>query len=218
MVIRVFSTSVVATLLVSVVLYFLNSDFISLIWLESAWESLRSQLGISFLVKIGALIYIAALFEELLKYIVVRETAVGKWFFDEPVDAMEYMVISALGFAAVENVLVVTQFENLGAVLQVTIARFLGATLIHTVASGVVGYFLARELFRGPEKRVEIKPINIFWGLILGSGLHAIYNWIIMSSNQLSKGGYGYLLLAFLVLSWAGVLYLFARLNRQSVA
>lgn len=218
MVIRVFSASVVATLLVSVLLYFLNSDFISLAWFISVWESISSRPAISFLVKIGGAIYVAAFFEELLKYFVVRETAVGEWFFDEPVDAMEYMVIAALGFAAVENVLVVTQFEKMTAVFQVTLARFLGATLIHTVASGVVGYFLARELFRGPEKRVKIRPINIFWGLALGSGLHAIYNWIIMSSNQLKREGYGYILLAFLVLSWAGVLYLFARLNKKSVA
>lgn len=218
MVIRVFSASVVATLLVSVLLQLINSGFISLVWLESIWESLSRRPGISFLVRIGGLIYIAALFEELLKYFVVRETAVGKWFFDEPVDAMEYMVISALGFSAVENVLYVVQVDKLISAVQVTVARFLGATLIHTVASGVLGYFLAREVFRGPDKRVEIRPANIILGLVLGAGLHTIYNWIIMSSNQLHKGGYGYILLAFLVLSWASLLYLFARLNKKSVA
>ena len=41
-----------------------------------------------------------ALIEEVLKYLVVREKVLKNPEFDEPIDAVLYMIIAALGFAA----------------------------------------------------------------------------------------------------------------------
>ena len=50
-------------------------------------------------------VILLATIEEGLKYAVVYAGALKTRFYDEPVDAMIYMVTTALGFAAVENVL-----------------------------------------------------------------------------------------------------------------
>ena len=50
-----------------------------------------------------------ALVEELLKYLVVRNQVLSHKEYDEPIDAMLYMIIAALGFAALENILILFQ-------------------------------------------------------------------------------------------------------------
>jgi len=47
-----------------------------------------------------------ALVEEVLKYLVVRGKVVKSPELDEPLDLMLYMIIAALGFAALENILI----------------------------------------------------------------------------------------------------------------
>jgi RsiW-degrading membrane proteinase PrsW (M82 family) len=42
---------------------------------------------------------------EIFKYLVVRFKVIKNPAFDEPTDIMLYMIIAALGFAAVENIL-----------------------------------------------------------------------------------------------------------------
>src|SRR3989338_2523068 len=50
-----------------------------------------------------------ALVEELVKYFVVRAKVMENSALDEPIDVMLYMIISALGFAALENILLLSQ-------------------------------------------------------------------------------------------------------------
>ena len=87
--------------------------------------------------------------EEILKYLVVKKTVLNHREFDEPVDAMIYMIVAALGFAALENLLIllpmIANFQFFDAAF-VSIFRFVGATFLHALASGLVGYFLALSL------------------------------------------------------------------------
>ena len=48
---------------------------------------------------------VAGFVEEYFKYLVVRFKVLNSPEFDEPVDAMIYMIIAGLGFAALENIL-----------------------------------------------------------------------------------------------------------------
>lgn len=125
---------------------------------------------------------IIALVEETSKFLFVKEKVVNHWEFDEPVDAMIYMIIVALGFAALENTLVL--FSNSGdyiisSVIQeaalISSFRFLGATFLHALASGTIGYFLALSFFK-PAKRLEL----ILKGLIIATLLHGLFNISIM--------------------------------------
>jgi len=122
-----------------------------------------------------------AIIEEVLKffaaYLVVRRSK----FFDEPVDAMIYMIIAALGVATIENVsvaLTMISLNNLGNVFRTIVLRFLGATLLHTLSSGIVGYYWAIGMLK------RAVGFYIARGLIFASVLHIIFNYLILIFNN----------------------------------
>lgn len=91
--------------------------------------------------------------------------------FDEPVDAMIYMIVAALGFATVENI--AASFNAPGLTFETTSLRFIGATLLHTLSSGLVGYFWAKYLI---YKKGEL----IIQGGIFAILLHVVFNYLII--------------------------------------
>lgn len=126
---------------------------------------------------------VIALTEEVVKYLVVRWVIFGSGELDEPLDIMLYMVVAALGFAALENVLYLfSPIDNLSlaAVLQITITvsflRFIGATFLHTLCSGLLGYFMALSSLRG-KHRFRLTAL----GLALAVGLHGLYDFSIIN-------------------------------------
>lgn len=123
-----------------------------------------------------------ALVEEFLKYLVVKEKVLKNPAFDEPTDAMIYMVISGLGFAAMENILVLSPFGNvLGTAAYVSALRFVGATFLHALCSATIGYFLALSFYHRSKRF-----ILFFIGLAIATILHGLYNFsIIKSANNL---------------------------------
>ena len=121
---------------------------------------------------------LVALVEELSKYLIVKEKVVNDPEFDEPVDTMLYMIIIALGFAALENILYLLPTRKLlffSEILRMTVAisflRFIGATFLHALCSGTLGYFLALSFFE-TKKRSKL----ILKGVIMATVLHALYN------------------------------------------
>lgn len=107
--------------------------------------------------------------EEGLKYLVIRELVARNPAFDEPVDAVIYAIIAALGFATLENILAAIVFGQ-----EAVLIRFATATLLHAVASGIVGYHLALSRFgRQPQKKGLIAQ-----GLVIAILLHGLYDTI----------------------------------------
>lgn len=135
--------------------------------------------GSKILVQIGYIFLGVALVEEFLKYLVVENKyfgALGESEFDEPLDVMLYMIISALGFAALENVLLffygnLQFFET----LLVSVLRFIGATFLHALCSGSLGFFMALSFFERKKRR----PL-LFTGFTIATLLHGFYNFSIM--------------------------------------
>lgn len=121
-----------------------------------------------------------ALVEETLKYLVVREEVISNPEFDEPLDAMLYMIIAALGFAALENLLFFFSPEifllSFGEVLILASFRFITATFLHALCSGLVGYFLAWSFFE-----IRNKNLLILTGLGAAIILHGLYNLSLMT-------------------------------------
>lgn len=103
--------------------------------------------------------------EEILKYIVFKFKVAKAKAYDEPIDAMIYMITIALGFATVENIILI--FKDGSNPLSLLTLRFLSATLLHALASGIVGYYL------GTKKPV----IN---GLFLAILFHGFYNYFAL--------------------------------------
>lgn len=114
---------------------------------------------------------VIALVEESSKFLIVKEKVVNDPEFDEPVDAMVYMIIAALGFAALENILVLFTGSTFQEAVMISALRFLGATFLHALASGVVGYFLALSFFES-KKRLGL----IIKGLSIAAFLHGLFN------------------------------------------
>lgn len=117
-----------------------------------------------------------ALIEEYLKYLSVKIAVLSHPEFDEPIDAMIYMITAALGFAAIENVIFLTPVfdKSFLSGFELTATRFLGANLLHALSSAIVGYFLARHLFSPWRKHA------VFLGVILAGLLHTVFNYLII--------------------------------------
>ncbi len=151
-----------------------------------------------------------ALVEEYVKYLAVKVAVLSRPEFDEPVDAMIYMITAALGFAAIENVLfLIPAFEQSFPVgFALTANRFLGANLLHALASGIVGYFLARHLFSPYRKHA------VAVGLLLASALHTLFNYFILNRDLIPSS---LLLVALLLALAAAVVFVdFERLKRTT--
>ena len=120
-----------------------------------------------------------ALIEESMKfgaaYLAIRKRPA----FDEPIDAVIYTVIAALGFATVENLGAITgagsQIAIIATAFKTASFRFVGATLLHTLASGIIGYYWARGIQASREWKY------ILAGLTIATALHAIFNYLILT-------------------------------------
>jgi RsiW-degrading membrane proteinase PrsW (M82 family) len=189
-----------------------------LIWL------LNPQLGLSelliqtgqdsFLKVILAATLIPAFVEEYLKYGVVKLKVLKNSAFDEPVDAMLYCIIAGLGFAAVENLLILFKGLSFEEALITIGLRFLGATLVHALASGIVGYWLALALLYSQRRKKLIVS-----GLTIAIIFHSCYNYLTINLfNQVSPNQKTIFLsiIVFLLVSIAFLVsYYFRKLKKQ---
>lgn len=127
------------------------------------------------------LLFIWALVEEISKYLAAKKTALNRKEFDEPVDALIYLITAALGFAALENVIFLAQvFTSHGFLSGIVTGnlRFVGATVVHILGSAAVGSSIAFSFFH-KEKYYR----NVLFGLIFATLLHALFNYFIIKSN-----------------------------------
>lgn len=141
--------------------------------------------------------------EEVFKYLAAWRFAMTKKCFDEPVDAMIYMVTAALGFAALENIFFILKTFSANGLLSSFITgnlRFIGATLLHTATSAIVGASIAFSFFHK-----EIRKYNAIGGLILAGTLHFIFNYLIIKSN----GGDGNIIKILIPLWWLIIIIIF---------
>ena len=116
-----------------------------------------------------------ALIEEVFKFLAAFWVTYKNPEFDEPVDAMIYMLTAALGFAMIENIFImakVATFDTLA-------LRFIGATLLHTLASALLGYYWAR----GIQKKSL--GINLGFGIFLALFVHSLFNYLILKFQSI---------------------------------
>ncbi|QQG45997.1 MAG: PrsW family intramembrane metalloprotease [Candidatus Niyogibacteria bacterium] len=139
-----------------------------------------------------------AAIEELLKYSAAYWAALRKDVFDEPVDAPIYLITAALGFAALENILMLFGIfrGEIASGLAAAHLRFVGATLLHVLASSIVGLSIAYDFFHKHHRWR-----NALGGLVLATLLHAVFNFFIL------KGGAEGMIYVFSVV-WLGIIIL----------
>ncbi len=125
--------------------------------------------------------------EEIVKIVAVAIIALNSSYNDEPVDAMVYCITVALGFAAIENTMFILDPLSHGDML-LTIKtggmRFIGATLVHTVCSALIGFSLGLCFYR----RAISKVIAFVIAMIAAIFLHTIFNVSIVASSGSVNG------------------------------
>lgn len=129
----------------------------------------------------SALLLAWAFTEELFKFGAAYITSLRTYVFDEPLDAVIYMVTAALGFAAVENALFLfgsLQQGTLHAVITGDL-RFIGATLLHTLSSAMIGIALALSFY----KSAALRRLYALGGVILATALHTLFNFFILGQG-----------------------------------
>jgi len=147
--------------------------------------------------------------EELLKYAVALALIFWNREVDEPIDMVIYMIVIALGFAALENALFIFNPLVAGNYLDSALTgsfRFLGSTLLHVLASGTVGIFLALAYYKSKFTQVLYGTLGLFIAVVL----HALFNFFIMDASG------GTILLVFLFV-WMGIILLFLLFEKVKI-
>lgn len=120
-----------------------------------------------------------AIIEEALKWFLVWAFVLWRKAVDEPLDIPLYLITSALGFAAAENMLFLWGpfTEGMGgvAVLQGSL-RFMGATLLHVTANGILGILLAVSAY----KPRPLRRLWFFGGFATAVGVHLSFNLALL--------------------------------------
>lgn len=169
----------------------------------------RDGLRYSGVIDYGVISFLGlSLVEEVMKFSAAYFVIHKSREFDEPIDAMIYLVTAALGFATAENIAVnsglLSAFDPselaatsiiFGDVFDVTTRRFIGATLLHSLSSGIVGYYWALGIFK--KKTLKF----IIAGLLIATLLHAIFNYLIIKNVGIIFPTLFLALIAFFVLN-----------------
>lgn len=144
--------------------------------------------------------------EELLKYAVALAIVFWNRDVDEPIDMVIYLIVIALGFAALENALFLFNPLIMGEYLNSALTggfRFLGATLLHVLASGTIGMFLAFTYYRSKSIQLIAGTVGLFIAIVL----HALFNFFIMGAS-------GSTILGVFLFVWIGIIILFLLFER----
>ena len=168
------------------------------ILLQLGFSELRYIFDFEFLYQGTPIFFLWSSFvEEFLKFLAVYMIVVRSPEFDEPVDGMIYMISVALGFAAIENVLVMFNLipDGAGTALNTLALRFIGATLLHALASGLMGYFFAMSWFFQ-----EHKNKLIVFGLVIATLFHATFNMLIAFAQESANPVIGLVYTTFLLI------------------
>lgn len=151
----------------------------------------------------------------LMVYLFIRRT---HEFSAEPLHAMIYLIVAALGFAAAENIASVfrsgqdTLFQS--RVFETITLRFIGATLLHTLSSGIVGYYWGLAIVRKYRFSIIFRLLAaharypsillsemVLKGLALATILHAIFNYLIIKDGPTGLAILFLMFVAFFVLN-----------------
>lgn len=168
--------------------------------IENFFNNAMSQIGVVEF-SLASLLGLAAI-EECMKFAAAHFAVAKSPQFDEPVDAMIYMIVAALGFATLENIGAITHVAEaatqgtlIASVFETTSLRFVGATLLHSLTSAIVGYNWALGIVR--KKAGEY----IVAGLIIAAILHATFNYLILNYADVGYAVLFLLVIGFFVLN-----------------
>ncbi len=126
-------------------------------------------------------IVVWAAIEELVKFFAALIILLNIHKIRKPIDYPMYFIAVALGFAAFENVLYLIQPLAVDGTIVGMLTgnlRFLGSTLLHAIASGMIGSALGLSFFIK-----QYRAIYLLVGIIFAVLLHSVFNFFIMKGS-----------------------------------
>lgn len=122
------------------------------------------------------------LIEESLKFILIKKICFGQKCFNQIMDGVIYAVALSLGFAMFENFFYFASFLPYGVPTLAggIILRTFSSTLLHTLSTGWLGYWIGRARF--DDKNKTFFTIAGFSMAIL---IHAAFNFFLLESSIL---------------------------------
>lgn len=149
-----------------------------------------------------SLLLVWAVAEELIKFGAAYIAALHWHVFDEPLDAVVYMVTAALGFSAAENALFLITPLTQGDLLHTIVTgdlRFMGAMLLHVLSSATIGIAMAASFYKG----AGVRRFATLGGVVLAITLHTLFNFFILREG-------GSAIFAMFLSIWIGIVILLA--------
>lgn len=116
---------------------------------------------------------VVGIIEEGFKFLAVYLYAHRQHAFNEPFDGITYGVMSAMGFASLENLLYVFGNEESESIAWM---RMFTAVPAHAFFGIISGYYLGLQRFMN-------KPGYALLGVLLAALLHTSYNFFLVNSN-----------------------------------
>ncbi|HMA78728.1 MAG TPA: PrsW family glutamic-type intramembrane protease [Candidatus Paceibacterota bacterium] len=147
--------------------------------------------------------------EEVLKYVAALAVVLWHKAVNEPIDLIIYMIVIALGFSALENALFVFNPLMQGEFQEMLLTskfRFIGATLLHVLASASIGVCLALAYYQ----RNAIKVLAGMIGVGIATVLHGFFNLFVMGANGAS-------IITIFLFVWFGIIILFFLFERIKI-
>lgn len=128
----------------------------------------------------GGVLLAWSIIEELAKYLAAYIGGLRTKADNEPIDPVIYLITAALGFAALENILfLLGPFDSLTLGIITGNIRFVGATLLHTVASGAIGLSIALSFYRDKRTKIVYRTA----GVVAAVAIHFLFNRFILETE-----------------------------------
>ena len=145
-------------------------------------------------------LFLWVVFEELFKLVAAYFGGLHSREDNEPIDPMIYMITAALGFVALENTLFILgpliNDELVKGVITGNL-RFIGASLLHIIASGIIGAAMALTFYKSRSARTSL----LLLALIGATIIHTVFNFFILKWDVLGT-------VSVFALVWAGAISL----------
>ena len=147
----------------------------------------------------------AAFHEEIYKFLILILYCSRHTKFNEPMDAVVYGVAVSLGFSARENIDYILNYDAYGITWELMASIRLLPTIMHAIASVIMGLFLSKALFSN-----QTVTRRVFLAFLIPVLFHGFYNIFITYSTALA--------VILLLIGFISVFVLYRRLRKiQSI-
>lgn len=122
------------------------------------------------------LTYIWAAIEELSKIAIFYLFIFDNKHFDDIYDGVVYMMLIALSFAGLENIMYAFSESTVSSSISLALMRDLTTVPLHVICGIVIGYFISLGYFSKDKNK---KYINILLAIIIPSFIHGTFNLLM---------------------------------------